>query len=33
MNQGRSQKKKKDWGNIHSWIPRLAIQGRYDDYV
>ena len=22
---GRSQKKKKDWGNIHGWIPRLAI--------
>ena len=25
--------KNKDWGNIHGWIPRLAIQGLYDDYV
>ena len=26
-------RKNKDWGNIHGWIPRLAIQGLYDDYV
>ena len=25
--QGRSQKKNKDWGNIHGWILHLAIQG------
>ena len=26
-------RKNKDWGNIHGWIPRLAIQGLFDDYV
>ena len=26
-------RKNKDWGNIHGWIPRLAIQGLYDGYV
>ena len=25
--QGRSREKNKDWGNIHGWISRLAIQG------
>ena len=26
-------RKNKDWGNIQGWIPRLATQGLYDDYV
>ena len=34
LNMSRAvARKNKDWGNIHGWIPRLAIQGLYDDYV